>query len=147
MLVRSFKRVLYTILVTRGLTVEVWNTAFCRVEYALNSRPLTPVSADLSNPGAITPNHFLIRNQATEVPSFVDVDEFEGLLSLWVTIQPLGLKKSDTIPTASLSPPSYAGHPDCLSDRSLSLYQSSQHLLPGRRMIPSKLKGINYIIR
>ena len=56
-LVRSFKRVLYTILGTRRLTDEVLNTTFCVVEHALNARPLTPVSADPSDLGAITPNN------------------------------------------------------------------------------------------
>ena len=76
-LVRSFKRVLYTILGTRRLTDEVLNTTFCLVECALNSRPLTPVSADPSDLGAITPNHFLLGNQATRIPSIVGVDEFD----------------------------------------------------------------------
>ena len=76
-LVRSFKRVLYTILGTRRLTDEVLNTTFCLVEYALNSRPLTPVSADPPDLGAITANHFLLGNQATRIPSIVGVDEFD----------------------------------------------------------------------
>ena len=76
-LVRSFKRVLYTILGTRRLTDEVLNTTFCLVEYALNSRPLTPVSADPSDLGAITPNQFLLGNQANRIPSIVGVDEFD----------------------------------------------------------------------
>ena len=46
-LVRSFTRVLYTTLGTRRLTDEVLSTTFCLVEHALNSRPLTPVSANL----------------------------------------------------------------------------------------------------
>ena len=45
-LVRSFKRLLYTILGTLRLTDEVLHTTFCLVENALNSRPLIPVSAD-----------------------------------------------------------------------------------------------------
>ena len=73
----SFKRVLYTILGTRRLTDEVLNTTFCLVEHALNSRPLAPVSADPSDLGAITPNHFLLGNQATRIPSIVGVDEFD----------------------------------------------------------------------
>ena len=76
-LVGSFKRVLYTILGTHRLTDEVLNTTFCRVEYALNSVPLTPVSADPSEPGAITPNNFLLGNQATRIPSIVGVNEFD----------------------------------------------------------------------
>ena len=53
------------------------NTSFCLVEYALHSRPLTPVSADPSNLGAIKPNSFQLGNQATEIPSIVVVDEFD----------------------------------------------------------------------
>ena len=53
------------------------NTTFCLVEYALNSRPLTPVSADPSDLGAIKPNHFLLGDQATRIPSIVGVDEFD----------------------------------------------------------------------
>ena len=59
-LVRSFKRVLYTILGTRGLTDEVLHTTFCLVENALNSLSLTPVSADPCNLNALTPNQFLL---------------------------------------------------------------------------------------
>ena len=76
-LVRSFKRVLYTILGMRRLTDEVLNTTFCLIEYELNSRPLTPVSADPSDLGAITPNDFLLGNQATGILSKVGGDEFD----------------------------------------------------------------------
>ena len=50
-LIRSFKRVLYTILGSRRFTDEVLSTTFCLVEPALNSRPLTPVSGDNSDLG------------------------------------------------------------------------------------------------
>ena len=76
-LVRSFKRVLYTILGTGRLTDEVLSSTFCLVEHALNSRPLTPVSADPSDLGALTPNHFLLGNQARSHPSIIGVDEFD----------------------------------------------------------------------
>ena len=76
-LVRSFKRVLYTILGKSRFTDEVLNTTFCLVEHALNSRSLRPVSADPSDLGAITPNHFLLGIQAIRIPSIVGVDEFD----------------------------------------------------------------------
>ena len=53
------------------------NTTFCLVEHALNARPLTPVSAEPSDLGAITPNYFLLGNQATGIPSIIGVDEFD----------------------------------------------------------------------
>ena len=76
-LVRSFKRVLYTILGTRRLTDEVLHTTFCLVENALNSRPLTPVSADPCDLNAITPNHFLLGEHSTGIPSVVGNNEFD----------------------------------------------------------------------
>ena len=75
-LVRSFKRVLYTILGTRRLLDEVLHTTFCLVDNALNSRPLTPVSADPCDLNAITPNHFLLGEHSTGIPSVVGNDEF-----------------------------------------------------------------------
>ena len=76
-LVRSFKRVLYTILGTRRLTDEVLHTTFCLVENALNSRPLTPVSADPCDLNAFTPNHFLLREHSTGIPPVVGNNEFD----------------------------------------------------------------------
>ena len=76
-LVRSFKRVLYTILGTRRLTDEVLHTTFCLVENALNSRPLTPVSADPCDLNALTPNHFLLGEYSTGIPSVVGKNELD----------------------------------------------------------------------
>ena len=70
-LLRSFKRVLYTIIGTRRLTDEVLHTIFCLVKHALNSRPLTPVSADPCNLNTITPNHFLLGEYSTGIPPLV----------------------------------------------------------------------------
>ena len=75
-LVRSLKRVLYTILGTRRLTDEVLHTTFCLVERTLISRPFTPVSADQCNLNALTPNHFLLGEYSTGIPSVVDNNEF-----------------------------------------------------------------------
>ena len=76
-LVRNFERVLYSILGMRRLTDEVLNTTFCLVEHPLNARSISPVSADPSDLGTITPNHFILGNQATGIPTIVGVDEFD----------------------------------------------------------------------
>ena len=61
--------------------VEFWGLSHYsplpQLSSQINSRPLTPVSADPSDLGAITPNHFLLGNQATRIPSIVGVDEFD----------------------------------------------------------------------
>ena len=68
---------LYTILGTRRLTDEVLHTTFCLVENALNSRPLTPVSAYPCDLNALTPNHFLLGEYSTGIPSVVDNNELD----------------------------------------------------------------------
>ena len=76
-LVRSFKRVLYTTLGTRRLTDEVLHTTLCLVKNALNSRPLTPVSADPCDLNALTPNHFLLGEHSADIPSVVGNNGFD----------------------------------------------------------------------
>ena len=76
-MVRSLKRILYTILGTRRLADKILSTTFCLVEHALYSRPLTPVSADPSDLSALTPNHFFLGNQARSISSIIGVDEFD----------------------------------------------------------------------
>ena len=68
---------LYSILGTRRLTNEVLHTTFCLVENALNSRLLTPVSADPCDLNALTPNHVLLGEHSTGIPSVVGNNEFD----------------------------------------------------------------------
>ena len=56
-LVRSAKKAMYAILGPRALTDEMLNTVCCQVEQLLNGRPLTPVSSDVEDLTALTPNH------------------------------------------------------------------------------------------
>ena len=59
-LVRSCKKAMYAVLGTRSVTEDVLATTMCLVEQILNGRPLTPVSSDVSDLNALTPNDFLI---------------------------------------------------------------------------------------
>ena len=47
------------------------------MENALNSRPLTPVRADPCNLNALTPNHFLLGEYSTGIPSVVGNNELD----------------------------------------------------------------------
>ena len=58
--VRSCQKAMYSILSSRGLTLEVLTTTMCLVEQTMNGRPLTSVSHDPDDLEAITPNHFLL---------------------------------------------------------------------------------------
>ena len=76
-LMRSCKRVLYTILGLCRLTAEVLIATFCLVDQATYSRPLTPINAKPSDMTASLPNHFLLGNQVSSTPSFIGVDELD----------------------------------------------------------------------
>ena len=58
-MIRSVRRVLKGLLLQQRLTDEVLVTVMCEVESILNSRPLTTVSNDLSDPQPLTPAHLL----------------------------------------------------------------------------------------
>ena len=57
-LVRSCKRVFFSILGDRLLTDEILLTVFCLFEQTLNARPLSPVSSDPNDTDAMMPNQF-----------------------------------------------------------------------------------------
>ena len=49
----------------------------CLVEQALNSRPITPVSADSHELEALTPNQFLLGQNTTSFPSLLPGEHFD----------------------------------------------------------------------
>jgi len=58
--VQSAKRHLYRVSKGVLLTYDETTTLLCKVEAALNSRPLTPMSSDPGDLNVLTPGHFLV---------------------------------------------------------------------------------------
>ena len=58
-LIRSAKRHLSDLLKDEGLHVEAFTTVLAKAEAVMNSRPLTPVGAEMESDLPLTPMHFL----------------------------------------------------------------------------------------
>ena len=65
-LIKSAKRALHPISTDRIFTDETLQTYLCEVESILTKRPLTPISNDIHDFEAITPNHLQIGYQNDE---------------------------------------------------------------------------------
>ena len=75
-LVRSGKKAMYAVLGNRSVTEDVLSTTMCIVEQTLNARPLTPVSSDVNDLEALTPNHFLLGHRIVCLPYLPCAEEF-----------------------------------------------------------------------
>ena len=60
----------------RSVTEHVVSTTMCIFEQTLNARPLTPVSSDVNDLEALTPNHFLLGNRNVCLPYLPCAEEF-----------------------------------------------------------------------
>ena len=52
------------------------STTMCIVEQTLNARPLTPISSDVNDLEALTPNHFLLGNRTVCLPYLPGAENF-----------------------------------------------------------------------
>ena len=67
---------MYAVLENRSVTEDVLSTTMCIAVQALNARPLTPVSSDVNDLEALTPNHFLLGNRNVCLPYLPCAEEF-----------------------------------------------------------------------
>lgn len=86
--VKSFKRHLkYVAGQDMLFTYEQFNTLVIEIEAILNSRPLTPLSADPNDPLVLTPGHFIIGDSLTNLHAGDHSKTPTNLLSTWHHIQ------------------------------------------------------------
>lgn len=81
--VKSIKFHLQRILKDTILTYEEMTTITVQIEAVLNSRPLCPLSDDVSDYSPLTPGHFLIGEAPTTLPEPSLLTEKTSLLSRW----------------------------------------------------------------
>ena len=81
--VKSMKALLGRVLGEARLTFEELSTVLTRAEACLNSRPLTPLSTDPSDPNPLTPGHFLIGDSLTALPEEEPADVPINRLTRW----------------------------------------------------------------
>ena len=67
-MIRSIRKILDVLLHLQKLNDETLRTFMCEVEFILNSRPLTPVSADPKDQDPLTPNDILL-SRNTSLPA------------------------------------------------------------------------------
>lgn len=85
--VKSVKHHLRRVLGAHTLTFEELSTLLCRIEACLNSRPIAPLSDDITDCNALTPGHFLIGSPITVNPEESTVALNENRLTRWQLIR------------------------------------------------------------
>ena len=67
-LIKSVKRSLRLVLQDHVIHEDTLHTSLCEIESVLNSRPISYVGDDASNPSPLTPNHFLHHSSTVVAP-------------------------------------------------------------------------------
>jgi hypothetical protein len=85
--IKSAKHHLYRVIGSSTLTYPEFTTLTTRIEAMMNSRPLTPLSADPSDLSALTPGHFLTGAPLVSIPENDLSDIPPNRLKHWQLIQ------------------------------------------------------------
>ena len=78
---------MYAVLGNTLVTEDGRSTTMCIIEQTLNARQFTPVSSDVNDLEALTPNHFLLGNKNVCLPYLPCAEEFVDLRKLFQQTQ------------------------------------------------------------
>ena len=67
-MIRSVRRILVSMLLSRRLSDDSLSTLLCEVERILNDRPITKLSDDPADLNCLTPNHILLASRNASIP-------------------------------------------------------------------------------
>ncbi|KAH8272647.1 hypothetical protein KR044_008485, partial [Drosophila immigrans] len=87
--VKSFKMHLYKTVSSLKYTYEELSTLLAKIEACLNSRPLSPLSEDVSELVALTPGHFLIGGPILPVAEPESRENVESIRNRWQRLKAL----------------------------------------------------------
>jgi hypothetical protein len=85
--IRSIRKILRAMLGNQVITDEVLRTTMSEVQNILNSRPLTPLSNDVTDMEALTPNHLLLLRSNMSLPIGLCSSEDEYSRRRWKQVQ------------------------------------------------------------
>ena len=85
-MVKLTKKALRSVIRDRIFTEESLHTFILEVESTINSRPLTPLSDDINDFEALTPNHFLLGRASPNLP-IIYSPQHNNLKSKWKQVQ------------------------------------------------------------
>ncbi|XP_055714272.1 uncharacterized protein LOC129808521 [Phlebotomus papatasi] len=81
--IKSFKYHFRRVVASEKLSFEDLCTITAQIEGTLNSRPITEISNDPSDPQALTPGHFLVGRPLIDLPSPCHLHLASGRLDSW----------------------------------------------------------------
>lgn len=87
--VKSFKYHFKRIAANLKYTFEEFSTLLARIESCLNSRPLCPLSEDVSSLDVLTPGHFLIGGPILSPPEPAISETPESIINRWQRVKAL----------------------------------------------------------
>ncbi|XP_051858132.1 uncharacterized protein LOC127565087 [Drosophila albomicans] len=87
--VKSFKTHFYKTVSSVKHTFEELSTLLSKIEACLNSRPLTPMSEDVSDLAALTPGHFLIGGPLLSMAEPESREDVESIRNRWQRLKAL----------------------------------------------------------